>query len=52
MRQNEQFLLFLQWSQLYLIIKLSFMGIVHMFANMFSKSYAANTHAFCMCERG
>ena len=39
---DEQFPLLPQCFQLYLIINLSFMEIFRMFANMFSKPYAAD----------
>ena len=39
--QNEQFLLLSQCLQLFLIIKLSFMEIFHVFVGMFQMSSAA-----------
>ena len=52
MAKEEIVLLLLQRFQLYLMIKLPFVEIFHMFANMFSKSTAAKLLLLERIERG
>ena len=47
---DEQFPLLPQFVQLYLMIKISFMEIFHIFANIFSKSSAAELSYVGKCK--